>query len=135
MFLMMAAARDEKVLENLYQAPPEMMQVASQAPGKSMARRVAEGAPAPAAQNAAPALAIPNLPQQVSLPKAPPKLPAKGTAAYAFGMENHISRNSPCPCGSQVKFKKCCYKAGPPEGWSMPVVEEAEPETEDQPPV
>ena len=23
-----------------------------------------------------------------------------------------IGRNSPCPCGSKIKFKKCCYTGG-----------------------
>lgn len=24
-------------------------------------------------------------------------------------IDSHISKNEPCPCGSQKKFKKCCY--------------------------
>ena len=30
--------------------------------------------------------------------------------------ENKISRNDPCPCGSDKKYKQCCGKSGPKKG-------------------
>lgn len=44
---------------------------------------------------------------------------------------NEISRNAPCPCGSGIKYKQCCLKAGrkievdaegnrPPRSWWIP---------------
>ena len=29
-------------------------------------------------------------------------------------MSNKLSRNDPCPCGSGLKYKRCCLNAGPP---------------------
>jgi hypothetical protein len=43
---------------------------------------------------------------------APRSLPAKGAEARFFARENGVRRNDPCPCGSGLKFKKCCYEAG-----------------------
>lgn len=28
---------------------------------------------------------------------------------YIDGVKPHVERNSPCPCGSGKKYKKCCY--------------------------
>ena len=36
--------------------------------------------------------------------------PAKGIDAKNFGLERNLSKNDPCPCGSEKKFKKCCLK-------------------------
>ncbi|RME24999.1 MAG: hypothetical protein D6798_09935, partial [Deltaproteobacteria bacterium] len=49
-----------------------------------------------------------------------PALPAKGWEARQWGLERGLRRNDPCPCGSGLKFKKCCYKAEPPEGSEAP---------------
>jgi len=29
---------------------------------------------------------------------------------YAKPKQNKIGRNAPCPCGSGLKYKKCCMK-------------------------
>ncbi len=51
---------------------------------------------------------------------AAPARPAKGWEARTWGIERGLRRNDPCPCGSEMKFKKCCYKAEPPEGYVPP---------------
>ena len=119
MFLMMAAQRDEMVLSNLYSTPAEVVTgSAARAPSKASARQMAAGAFAAREKP----LAIPAIPKdgpsdlppvQVS-PTAPPpqpvERPAKGEEACAFAIEHGLKRNDPCPCGSGMKFKKCCLK-------------------------
>ena len=33
-------------------------------------------------------------------------------------VSGRIARNDPCPCGSGIKFKKCCYNEGGRRGRS-----------------
>ena len=109
MFMMMNALRDEAVVNRILrtQMNPEV-EGAAEEPTKKAARGLASGAmnaPRPAAPAAAPGANV--LPPR---PKAPSR-PAKGMAAKNFAEAHGIKRNEPCPCGSGLKFKKCCYNA------------------------
>ena len=109
MFMMMNALRDEAVVNRILrtQLNPEV-EGAAEAPTKKAARGLASGtlnAPRPAAPAPAPGAGI--LPPR---PQAPAR-PAKGMAAKNFAIAHGIKRNEPCPCGSGLKFKKCCYNA------------------------
>jgi hypothetical protein len=50
------------------------------------------------------------------MPAAPPaqpqqvRAPRQGVEAYLFAVQYGIRRNDPCPCGSGLKHKKCCYE-------------------------
>ncbi|MEC7240756.1 MAG: preprotein translocase subunit SecA [Myxococcota bacterium] len=109
MFMMMNALRDEAVVNRILrtQMNPEV-EGAAEAPTKKAARGLASGAlnaPRPAAPAPGPGAGI--LPPR---PQAPAR-PAKGMAAKNFAVAHGIKRNEPCPCGSGLKFKKCCYNA------------------------
>ncbi len=130
MFIMMAAMRDEILMERLFHAQLGMEDAASR-PSKGMARRLAAGAlegkvpqakvqpgkpsqKAPARPGAGAPLAIPNFQpfaggEGPAVPKGPPKA---GDEARAFAKENGVGRNDPCPCESGKKFKKCCGRPG-----------------------
>ncbi len=49
-----------------------------------------------------------------------PSRPSKGIEAKRFGLAHGTKRNDPCPCGSEQKFKKCCYKVEDPAGSAPP---------------
>ena len=73
-----------------------------------------------------------------AMPAAQPQRPAKGAEAKRFALNNGMKRNDPCPCGSGMKFKKCCYKVELPEdaagaSASPPVVTPPEVAAEDPP--
>ena len=55
---------------------------------------------------------------QAAKPATPaaPRLPQKGEEARLFAAQVGARRNDPCPCGSGVKFKKCCYD----KNWTPP---------------
>lgn len=40
---------------------------------------------------------------------------------------NKVGRNDPCPCGSGLKYKKCCIDKQPTRRWTPPVVESEAP--------
>lgn len=39
-----------------------------------------------------------------------PKLTPEAEKAMATTIKYNIGRNDPCPCGSGLKFKKCCLR-------------------------
>ena len=72
-------------------------------------------------------LALPALPLPVSAPASVPPAaedavaepagpPAKGEEARAFAVRYGLRKNDPCPCGSGLKFKKCCMGEGDDAG-------------------
>ncbi len=42
-------------------------------------------------------------------PRPPPRLPEKGAEARLVAFQQGLRRNDPCPCGTGLKFKRCCY--------------------------
>ena len=58
---------------------------------------------------------IPDLPIDIPLPRpsvsTPTDIATKGAEARLFAVRNGVDKNAPCPCGSGLKFKKCCRKA------------------------
>ena len=102
MYQMMSAARDEQVLTRLLNAEI--------GPGQAPAPQAPRPAAAPSAALAELGVNLPDLPTPGSLGAMPaaPRQPAKGDEARAFAAEFDIKRNDPCPCGSGLKFKKCC---------------------------
>jgi hypothetical protein len=124
MYMLMCSLRDEAVIKNLVRLQPQVATAASGG-GKVMASRIASGQLAreleeiegPASAEL-PALAP--VPAPAPAPRPPPepivfapppvqRLPAKGAEARLFAIEHKLRRNDPCPCGSGLKFKKCCY--------------------------
>ena len=112
MYLLMSAMRDEMLLTRLLRAEVAPSQAAAANAGKGVARQIASGGLERVLTDESPAhsLNFPDLP--VAAPAAPPKPPAKGAEAVAFAATRGIRRNDPCPCGSGLKFKKCCGGAG-----------------------
>ena len=47
------------------------------------------------------------------------RMPEKGIEARRFGIGLGVRRNDPCPCGSGLKFKRCCFAVSDPEGDAM----------------
>jgi len=105
MFLEMSAVRDESVLNKICMAQ-EGFEEAAAAPSKRTARKIAKGAlePNPEVKK----------PQTVTAPPlqpAPPPVaaaPTAGEETRAYAKANGVRRNDPCPCGSAMKFKRCC---------------------------
>ncbi len=137
MFLMMNSMRDEAVIARLLRM--EFGEDGLEdAPNKNTARRLVEGeigspppppppaatppaAPAPgqqiitmaqmqAAVRAAQAAQAQRQAQEAAA-AAPPAAPAPGIETREWALARGIRRNDPCPCGSGLKFKKCCYRA------------------------
>ncbi|MCC6586339.1 MAG: SEC-C domain-containing protein [Bryobacterales bacterium] len=53
--------------------------------------------------------------RRVTDPTAPtPSNPAKSTLCETNSHAPDVGRNSPCPCGSGLKFKRCCGVNAPP---------------------
>ena len=46
--------------------------------------------------------------EAVALKELIEQAPLRTLADYTFGSRGRIGRNAPCPCGSGMKFKKCC---------------------------
>jgi preprotein translocase subunit SecA len=110
MFLMMSAMRDETMLTRLLRA---QVQPQEQAPQSLGSRSSLPASPAGSNGAAAPGPdlgPIAGLPTPGAMPEPPPQLqrPAKGEEARAFAVQYGLKRNDPCPCGSGLKFKKCC---------------------------
>jgi len=150
MFMLMNSLRDEAVISRLMRLEARADQ---QVPtlNKSNARRLAAQTPGQApfrlpqpgeiaararqqaeqARQAAPAQGQPlGVPAQTT-PAPAPRRPQKGAEARAFALENGLRRNDPCPCGTGLKFKKCCYKKGekkPAPAPEAPAPEAAAPE-------
>jgi preprotein translocase subunit SecA len=107
MFLMMSAARDERVLTQLMHVQvrqPEAPRPAPamvEGPDPSEVPLVTGGGllalPADDAEEATEATGAPAAAR-----------PAPGDEARAFAIEHGVGKNDPCPCGSGQKFKKCC---------------------------
>ncbi|MCK6505760.1 preprotein translocase subunit SecA [Myxococcota bacterium] len=93
----------------------QQMQAAVRAAQEAQARQAAAQAAAQAATQAA-------------------ARPAAGAEAREWGLERGIKRNDPCPCGSGLKFKKCCYKSGAAED-EAPVAPSSDESTEAAPQV
>jgi uncharacterized protein YecA (UPF0149 family) len=125
LFQLMQSLRDEAVVQRILRMEPELLerfaQQASSRPRRltpeDIERQIAAQrarAEAQAIQQAreaaAAASALPELPPLVqTAPRAAVRLPEKGAEARLFAFENGLRRNDPCPCGSGLKYKKCCY--------------------------
>ncbi len=107
MYLMMGAARDEEVITKLRSlALQQQRTMPSEIPGPDLSRLPGmERGPSLSPESLALPVGLPTA--ENALPAAPAR-PAKGEEARQFGIEHGISRNDPCPCGSGLKFKKCC---------------------------
>ena len=122
MFKLMESLRDEAVVARLLRIQMQVAEQATAAPGKSVAKRLASGemddamAAQAAAQSAQPEFA----PVVVAQPMQR-SAPAKGLETRMFAAENGVRRNDPCPCGSGLKFKKCCYEEPAPGSVVAPV--------------
>ncbi len=114
MYMMMSANRDEQVVMHLMATQPELAEQAAAADNtKRTAKKLVAGnfklasevlkkpAPAPAAEPMA-------MPQPAPVPQ---RLPEAGEEARLFAYAYQVRRNDPCPCGSGLKYKKCCYDA------------------------
>jgi preprotein translocase subunit SecA len=104
MFMMMNALRDEMVASRILHVELNaVVEDAAAAPTKRAARSVALGQKAilPADAEAF----------QAKESVEAPALPKPGGEARAFAAKMGMRRNDPCPCGSGLKFKKCCYEA------------------------
>ena len=122
MYMLMNSLRDEAVVSRLLRLDTASADVAPEV-SKSNAKRLIEnfnqagggGTEGPQQPFRAPTAdelaAMAQRRQQVAQQAPPPKRPAKGAEAKAYGLANGIGRNEPCPCGSGNKFKKCCMKA------------------------
>jgi preprotein translocase subunit SecA len=109
----MNSLRDEAVLQRLMQIQLQVAAQASGAPGKAMARRLSSGAlDEEVEQQQQQVTASPQVFDDLPImaPAPPRSLPAKGAETRLFALENGTRRNDPCPCGSGLKFKKCCYE-------------------------
>lgn len=133
MYMLMCSLRDEAVIKNLVRLQPQVATAASGG-GKAMASRIASGQLARELEELEAPADVPALapvPAPAPAPRPPPepivfapppvqRLPAKGAEARLFAIEHKLRRNDPCPCGSGLKFKKCCYVEE-----EMPVAEAA----------
>ncbi len=126
MFLLMAAVRDETVLQRMIALDPDVARRLAATTNKGLALQLAQmaGRPAALAQGFQPiprpaAQGIPMIPAPpVNLPQIPPpapqprpeevRPPQPGDEARAYAAAMNVRRNDPCPCGSGQKFKKCC---------------------------
>ncbi|MCA9489810.1 MAG: SEC-C domain-containing protein, partial [Myxococcales bacterium] len=108
MYLMMNAMRDETLLSNLVHAQDEVAQAASGARNPKAKARQLAASNFQLPEQAAPSL-LDQLPLQQPVFQAPPRLPAKGEEAKRYAVQFGVRRNDPCPCGSGLKHKRCCY--------------------------
>jgi hypothetical protein len=137
MFLLMNSLRDEAVVSRLVrldvkpdQEIPSVTKsnarrLAAQTPGQAPFRLPQPGElrqkrpPQPAAQGAGQPLGIPASAKPPAA-KAPAR-PQMGAESRAYALEHGLRRNDPCPCGSGLKFKKCCYKKSEKPTSAVPV--------------
>ena len=106
MYLLMSAQRDEAVLKRLFNLELLMQAAAPQAAATPQAP---SGGPAGSVTDLLGSLSgsMPTPQEPVSVER-----PEAGQAAVDFADRYGIRRNDPCPCGSGVKFKKCCGGGG-----------------------
>jgi preprotein translocase subunit SecA len=52
------------------------------------------------------------VPQRQAVAVAHETPPSDGTAVHGPARSAKVGRNDPCPCGSGIKYKKCCGKKG-----------------------
>jgi preprotein translocase subunit SecA len=111
MFMLMCSLRDEAVLSQLLKFTPDML-VPAMGASRQATQNILEVANRDKDDNSVDDLpALPKALPSMSTPKStPPILPVKGTDAKLFGIRNGVDKNAPCPCGSMIKFKKCCRK-------------------------
>ncbi|TVQ90545.1 MAG: preprotein translocase subunit SecA [Deltaproteobacteria bacterium] len=129
MFQLMSAMRDEMLLEQLCKVDLAVLDAAAQKPSKQTARQLVKGGgafgldqirEAAAAARAAAAGGggeIPELALPYGAEDRAPRRPSPGDEARQFAVKVGLNRNDPCPCGSGLKFKRCCG-----EGFTMPAV-------------
>ena len=112
MFMLMCSLRDEAVLTQLLAFTPDMMMPSMNASRQATERILDVASQAP---QESPNSDIPDLPINIPMPRqavnTAPAVPTKGAEARLFGVRNGVDKNAPCPCGSGLKFKKCCRKA------------------------
>ncbi|MFN7142611.1 MAG: preprotein translocase subunit SecA [Myxococcota bacterium] len=110
MFQLMNSLRDEAVVSRLLRIQMQAAEQASGAPSKAMAKRLSSGALDEDLDGEVSPLGA--LPEPMPVVTAPPlrAAPAKGPETRLFALEHGVRRNDPCPCGSGLKFKKCCYE-------------------------
>jgi preprotein translocase subunit SecA len=130
MYQQMSAMRDEMVITRLFHTEAQVAQAAAEVEGKSTARRLAAGTFRPQATDELAAAAA-RAQQAAQRPAPPPPAPApapaaapfrapeKGEEARLFAYQYQVRRNDPCPCGSGLKYKKCCFV----EDWLPPGVD------------
>ncbi len=109
MYMLMSARRDELLLENIRNADAASI--------LGLGRGNRRAAPPPPSFEGEPSGFGPAIEADeppVVFEEEPPTpfvAPAKGAEARAFALANGVQRNDPCPCGSGLKFKKCCAGA------------------------
>jgi preprotein translocase subunit SecA len=118
MFLLMSAMRDEMLLEQLCKVELAVLDAAAQRPSRNTARRLVQGAgfgldqirQAAAAARASAEQRGADGPLAIPHGGQPPeqRLPTPGDEARAVAVRFGLQRNDPCPCGSGLKFKRCC---------------------------
>ena len=107
MFMMMSALRDEMVTSRLLRMElNQTVENAAAAPSKSAARGLARSRAAVSPQ----AAETPETPA-ASAQKPRPARPSAGEEARAYARAHDLRRNDPCPCGSEKKYKRCCFLA------------------------
>ncbi len=145
LFQLMQSLRDEAVVQRVLRMEQGLLeQFANQASARprrispaDIERQIAAQRArqeAEAARAAAPA-ELPELPPLVQPERrVAPRLPEKGAETRLFAFQNGVRRNDPCPCGSGLKYKKCCYDeaedaaraaAAPPPVEEPPAAEDA----------
>ncbi len=132
MFRLMNSLRDEAVVSRVFRMEAqdeELVQPASKSAARELAASLSsslddDAPPAPGPAVLPGAAALPSIDevrrklaqQQAAAGRsAAPRRPAQGIEARRLGLQLGIKRNDPCPCGSEQKFKKCCYKVVDPE--------------------
>ena len=111
MFQLMGSLRDEAVVSRVLKADSSLAERFAQAArprtitAADIERQLAiqrARAQAEAAEVEEPLVVMP--PQ-----RPPPRLPEKGAEARLVAFQQGLRRNDPCPCGTGLKFKRCCY--------------------------
>jgi preprotein translocase subunit SecA len=111
MYMIMSAMRDEQVISHLLRADPDLIRAAAEQASKRTARQIVSqqfksAEEPPKVANEAP-MSLPVPPA----PTVPAPRPPKGMEARIFAEEQGVRRNEPCPCGSGLKYKRCCQRA------------------------
>jgi preprotein translocase subunit SecA len=107
MYMYMTSLRDEAVIARLVRMRMQVAEEALDSSPKAAGQRLVR----PDAIAEAPTVPIPAMePIQLDMPQL--SRPTKGIATRLFAQEHGVRRNDPCPCGSGLKFKKCCAVEG-----------------------